>query len=166
MNKIVVFTDGSVPNNQSKTEKCGGIGVFFGDNDPRNISETFNSNEIKITNNTMEFLAVIKAIKQIENYNQTMNKIIIISDSEYLINSMTKWVQNWEKNNWKKSNKKPIENLNYVVELYELTKKYNIKFRHQRSHLKSPLDKNTKEYKLWYGNYMADQLAFSAANKC
>jgi ribonuclease HI len=163
MTKIVIFTDGSVPNNQSKNAVCGGIGVFFGDNDPRNISETFTSSEIKVTNNTMEFIAAIKGIKQVENTN---SKILIVSDSEYLINSMTKWAKKWKENNWKKSNNKPIENQQLVIELYELTQKYNVKYLHQRSHLNPPKDKTTKEYKLWYGNFMADKLAFSASTNC
>jgi ribonuclease HI len=164
--KTIVFTDGSVPNNQAKHGKCGGIGVFFGDNDPRNISETFTESTHKITNNTMEFLAVIKAIETIEINNQTCDSIIVVSDSEYLIKSMTEWVFNWEKNNWKKSNKKPVENIDYVKKLHNLTKKYNVKYKHQRSHKVSPSDKTSKEYKLWYGNDMADKLAFSAAKKC
>lgn len=165
MTKIVIFTDGSVPNNQSKKSKCGGIGVFFGDNDVRNISEKF-TDEIKITNNTMEYLAVIKAVKKLKEYKQTDNEIIIISDSEYLIKSMTIWIHNWEKNNWKKSDKKPVENLPLVQKLFKYTKKYNIKYKHQRSHQIPPIDKTSKEYKLWYGNDMADKLAFSAATSC
>ena len=62
--EIVVFTDGSAINNGSKNAK-GGVGVFFADNDPRNISKSIvNSNgngnsKNKVTNNICELIGVI-----------------------------------------------------------------------------------------------------------
>ena len=68
--KISIFCDGSALNNNSKkADRAGGIGVFFGDDDQRNISEIITL--AKITNQVAELLACIKAlyILKNENYN-------------------------------------------------------------------------------------------------
>ena len=48
---LYIYIDGSCLNNQSKKNKCGGYGVFFGDNDPRNVSKYLEHH--KITNNIL-----------------------------------------------------------------------------------------------------------------
>ena len=74
----------------------GGIGVFFGDNDDRNISELLKIDNV--TNNKCELIACIRAIEKIKNIN--LFNLIIFTDSEYLIKSITLWYDNWEKKNF------------------------------------------------------------------
>ena len=109
---IQVFTDGSSFNNGSKTKKhSGGIGVFFGKNHPDNKSIKIKNEPI--TNNIAELKACIMAIKivlvsiNIPNNNFNINSetpidIEIYTDSEYVINSITKWAKLWKFNGWKK----------------------------------------------------------------
>ena len=165
----LVFTDGSSFNNGSKTQKhYGGIGVFFGDNE-ENISEQL---EGKITNNIAELKACKKAIETItqqkdfdKNTNTIYNKkIVIYTDSEYVLNCMTKWCKTWCNNNWTKFNfrskkQDPVKNKELLESLYKLYKMYNIKIKHIRAHQNEPINKNSLEYILWYGNKMADLLA-------
>ena len=159
--EITIFTDGSTLNNQKKGNRIGGYGVFFGDNDIRNISVLLKeTKDFKVTNNVAELLACIKGVEKIMNDNYT--KILICTDSMYVLNSMTKWAKKWEKNNWINSKGKQVENIDLVKKLYEFTKLYNIKYKHIRSHMKEP-KKDTEEYFYWYGNNMADKLAVDAA---
>ena len=100
---IKVFTDGSTINNGKRIEiVSGGVGVYFGKNDGRNISKKVISK--KVTNNVCELMACILAIEQVILSEDTMDfvDIKIYSDSEYTINSVIKWADNWEKNNYKK----------------------------------------------------------------
>ena len=70
------------------------------------------------TNNRMELMAVIMALKSIEN----IECIILFSDGKYVIDGITKWIEKWKINNWKSSNKKPVKNVDLWKELDELTK--------------------------------------------
>jgi ribonuclease HI len=154
---IVVYTDGACINNGKINAKAG-YGVFFGDMDSRNKSVPILSG--KITNQVAELMAIIEAIEIIllENNNPT---IIIKSDSRYCIDCATKWGCKWEKNGWKNSSGKIIENYDLVTKLYNYTKKYNIKYEHILSHKYEP-DKHDPKYNDWYGNMMADKLATGA----
>jgi len=166
MNEIHIFTDGSTLNNQNKGNRVGGVGVFFGDDDYRNISyKLVESSKHKVTNQVAELTACIKAIEKIISTELVMGKqIILYTDSMYIVNSMSSWASNWKKNNWKKSDGKVIENVNLMKKLYFLAKNMNVIFRHVKAHKKEP-NKDSPEHKLWYGNYMADKLAVEGSNK-
>lgn len=163
MQDIIIFTDGAVPNNQIKGNRKGGIGVYFGENDIRNISLRINESlQLKVTNQICELQACIEAINTListEKINK--NKIIIRTDSMYIVNTINEWAKKWEKNNWKKSDNKIIQNEKLVKQLYYLSLNFNIKFEHVKAHTKEP-DKESIEYFNWYGNYMADKLAVLA----
>ena len=167
MKVIEIFTDGATPNNQNKGNvgRTGGVGVFFGDDDPRNISiKLKETKSLKVTNNVCELTACLMGIISIittSNINDT--SIIIYSDSKYVIDSITKWSKNWEKNGWLKSDGKPVDNLDLIKKIYYLYLNHNIKFIHVNSHTKEPSDKTSEKYKLWYGNKMADKLAVKSA---
>jgi len=166
-----VYTDGSVINNQRRESKrtYGGIGVYFGYNDKRNISQPFF--EFPITNNRTEIKAVIKALEsfmqdKIERKDQNKEKIIIHTDSQYVIKSITIWIIKWKKNKWKTANGKDVLNKDLLFCLDHLINLYKdfliIDFKFIKSHRdKSEISKNKKsiEYKNWYGNQMADKLA-------
>jgi len=159
--KIIVFCDGSALNNNSKKGlRAGGIGVFFGDNDPRNISEPITLE--KITNQVAEILACIKALYILKNEHYT-GLVYIYTDSSYVINCMVNYCKKWEKNNWKKEDKSEIENLDLIKELYNLTKTMKVIYKHVKSHQEPPINKQSDEYKIWYGNYCADGLATEAS---
>ena len=166
MKDIIIFTDGSTLNNQTKGDRKGGIGVFFGDNDERNISLSLEETiENKVTNQVTELLACIKGIeKLVSTCKIDKNKIIIYTDSMYIVNMLTSWAENWEKKNWIKSDGNEVLNLNLVKKLYYYSKNLNIEYRHVKSHTKEP-KKSEPNYELWYGNMQADKLAVEAANK-
>ena len=166
MNSIIrLFTDGSANN---KSKKIGGIGVYYPNDNIKNISEKIIKTEkINITNQTMELLAAIKGLnKLIENIYIADKKIELYTDSKYLINCIEKWFEKWEKNNWKGSNGKSIKNLYLIKKLYYYSKNMNVNFKWVNAHQKEPnINKNSDEYKKWYGNNQADMLAQNARNK-
>lgn len=158
--EIVVFTDGSAINNGSKNAK-GGVGVFFADNDPRNISKSVvNSNtKNKVTNNICELIGVILAIEKIVETEPTMSKlrIVLMTDSEYIVKSVLKYSINWRKNGYKNKQGKTIKNIVLMKKVIELVEKYNVKLHHCQAHRTEPKDPYKR--KIWYGNKMADLLA-------
>ena len=88
---IHIFTDGSCINNGKKNSK-GGVGVFFGDNDPRNISQELTCD--KITNQVAELTAISMALDIVQDYKDI---VYIYSDSSYCINIFVNWIKSWEK---------------------------------------------------------------------
>lgn len=163
-NEIHIFTDGSTLNNQKKGSRKGGIGVFFGDDDVRNISiPLIESSKVKVTNQVAELLACCKGIEYLYS-SQKVNskKVIIYTDSMYIVNIINSWAKNWEKNNWTKSDGKIVDNLNLVKKIYYYSINFKIEFKHVRSHQKEPT-KDDPNYYIWYGNKMADELATNAA---
>tara|TARA_B100001093_G_scaffold511673_2_gene580036 strand:+ start:252 stop:755 length:504 start_codon:yes stop_codon:yes gene_type:complete len=166
MNSIDIFTDGSTLNNQVKGKRKGGIGVFFGDDDPKNISLSLEeSDDNKVTNQVAELSACIKAIEKllseqlIEN-----NKIVIYTDSMYIVNMINLWADKWKQNDWIKSDGNEVLNLDLVKKLYYYSKNLSIEYKHVKSHKKEPQKDDPKHY-LWYGNMQADRLAVDAASK-
>ena len=80
------------------------------------------------TNNKMELQAVVEAIKFV-NSQCLGNDLCIYSDSQYVINGITKWIENWIKKEWKK-----IKNVELWKELYKLTKGKNIQWEWVKAH--------------------------------
>ena len=110
---LVVFTDGACPNNGYNAQK-GGIGVYFGDNDPRNISECVYGNHV--TNNHMELLAIQRALEYF--IRQDLDKeMIIYTDSMYCINCLTLWRKGWKQRKWMKTDGKEILNSQLIQKL-------------------------------------------------
>jgi ribonuclease HI len=111
MESNYIFIDGSCLNNGCKNSK-GGYGVFFGDEDPRNICKKLVISPIitKITNNTAELMACLEALNILETNLLENKKNYIVTDSKYLYQSIIDWIPIWEKNNWKKRDGKIIEN--------------------------------------------------------
>lgn len=162
MKKIKIFTDGSSLNNNKSSNRSGGIGVFFGVDDPRNISKKLESD--KITNQVAELLACYQGILTLITTQRVNDKkIYVYTDSKYMIDSITKYALDWEQNGWKKKKNKEIMNLDLIQKIFYFYQNLNIKFKHINSHQKEPSDKKSKEYKLWFGNMMADKLATNAA---
>jgi ribonuclease HI len=163
-NKLCVYTDGSCLNN-GKKNSIGAIGIYFSDDDTDNQGQVIDNEGNKITNQTMELLACVQALKIIKEKitnSLTIKIIYIFTDSTYIINSMTKWYNNWEKNGWKTTKGKDVENKELIQLLYNLKNDFIVIFKHIRSHQDEPLKKDTYEYNNWYGNYMADKLATTA----
>lgn len=104
MKTILIFTDGACANNQS-AENVGGWGAALTYQDQ--IKELCGG-EKNTTNNRMEMLAVIEALKALKS--KTI-PIKIYSDSAYLVNCFKEgWHINWQRNGWMNSQKKPVEN--------------------------------------------------------
>ena len=130
---ITIYTDGSSKGNPGP----GGFGaIIFGENDSSKgnvlsiMVKEIGGREEKTTNNRMEMMAAIKALKNTPKNSE----IEIFSDSEYLINGITKWIINWQKNNWKTKNKKQVLNKDLWQELLAEVEKRNVEWEKVLGH--------------------------------
>lgn len=127
---INVYTDGACSNN-GKPDARAGFGIWFGDNDERNISESFTGPQ---TNNRAELLAIIKALTILRDEIEQGQPVIIYSDSLYSIRCCTTYGEKMLKKGWQTKGE-DIPNRQLVEVAYDFVKKYNnIKFKHIRAH--------------------------------
>ena len=144
-----VYTDGACSNNGTKYAKAG-MGVYFGKNDPRNVSRIVNGRQ---TNNVAELSAIIETYSIIDKDIKSNKKICIATDSKYCITCATTYGTRMNRDNWKNN----IPNKELVKTLYKLYNGNitNVKLQHVKAHTS-----NTDIHSV--GNFHADRLATEA----
>lgn len=86
------------------------------------------------TNNRMELLAIKQALEALE----IGRSIIIFSDSQYCINSLTIWGANWKKYGWKNYSGQTIKNRDLLEPLLTLVSLHDVTFQHVKGHSDNP----------------------------
>jgi len=148
MNKdIEIYTDGSSLGNPGP----GGCGAVFVENNK--IIHELGLFDKNTTNNRMEVSAVIETLKYI-NKNYKNNNITIFADSNYVLNGITSWIFNWEKNGWRTANKKEVMNQDLWKELIALVRDCGTKINWQK----------VKGHSGHVYNDRADEIATTCAN--
>ncbi|PID83443.1 ribonuclease HI [Candidatus Campbellbacteria bacterium] len=131
MKKMLIYTDGSSLNNPGD----GGWGVIFFANKKVMEMAGYQANA---TNNQMEMMAIYKAFETIISKNAQEYDIQIYSDSKYVIQGLTEWIESWIKNGWKNSAKKEVKNKKLWQNIYNMEKMIKtdnkIKYFHVKAH--------------------------------
>jgi ribonuclease HI len=120
---IKIYTDGSCLNNPGN----GGWAAIINDNDK---IIKISGGEKNTTNNKMELMAPISALKKIDKD----KKVEIYTDSKYVKLGITEWIHKWTKNNWQTSKKEDVKNKELWIELFELTKSFEINWIWVKAH--------------------------------
>tara|TARA_A100001015_G_scaffold212452_1_gene238266 strand:- start:1024 stop:1446 length:423 start_codon:yes stop_codon:yes gene_type:complete len=134
--KLKIYTDGACSGNPGKG---GWAAIILDGNNQSSISGSVN----KTTNNRMELIAAIMALKKIKK----KSDITIFTDSRYVKDGITDWIKKWKLNNWKNSNKKPVKNKDLWINLDNLCRKHSVNWRWVKAHAGNKL------------NNLADELA-------
>mgnify|MGYP001143824857 FL=1 len=156
MDEIIVFTDGSYMKNVKGGEKSG-YGIYFPNGELKNIGRPFTHKPL--TNQRAELYAIFKALYYITT-ELNVKRIKIYTDSEYSLKSMTIWIKNWKRNNWKTAAGKPVKNLDIIHNIDDIMQNFKgkIEFHHVNSHTG-----NQDNFSIW--NDEADKLAKEGAFK-
>ena len=126
---IEIHTDGSCLENPGN----GGWAAIINTNG--NIKK-ISGNEKNTTNNRMELMAPINALKNINSDEE----IIVYTDSQYVKLGITEWINSWVKNNWKTSKKEEVKNKDLWTELHNLNKTLKVKWIWIKAHAGNPLN--------------------------
>lgn len=86
------------------------------------------------TNNRMELQAVIESLRYVVRNELAGVTVTIHTDSQYVRNGITVWIQTWLKNGWKTSAKKPVKNQDLWVRLHELNEMVHARWNWVRGH--------------------------------
>jgi ribonuclease HI len=151
---LVAFCDGSALKNGSYSCKAG-YACVFPHNQDWNVAAPL-SGRLK-TNNRAEYCAALEALKRanIEDPSR-QQKLYICTDSQLLINSMTKWIVKWKDNHWKKADGTPVGNQDLLQHLLAAQGHRIVDWIHVKAHT------GKKDWKSRW-NDIADRMAKEAA---
>ena len=99
MTEVVIYTDGACSGNPGP----GGWGAVLRWN---GTQKELHGGEPQTTNNRMELMAAIQALEALNR----PSRVQLHTDSTYLLNGITKWIEGWERNGWRTSAKRPVKN--------------------------------------------------------
>ena len=122
--KIKIYTDGACSGNQGKG---GWAAIILDDNENQT---KISGSENRTTNNRMELMAAIMALKKIKKESE----ILIYTDSKYVKDGITEWIKKWKLNNWRSSNKKPVKNKDLWIILDNSCQKHKISWKWVKGH--------------------------------
>lgn len=121
---VDVYTDGSCSGNPGP----GGWAavIIFG-----NIEKEISGGDVLTTNNRMEMIAAIEALKQLKK----PCRVRLHSDSAYLVNAFTNgWIESWKKNGWKNSTRQTVSNIDLWQQLDVLSEQHDIEWIKVKGH--------------------------------
>lgn len=122
--EVTIYTDGGASPNPG----IGGYGiVLIKGEHQREIS----GGAMDTTNNRMELTAVIEGLAALTK----PCRVTLHSDSKYVVDAINKgWVAGWQKRNWRKADKKPVENKDLWLRLLPLLEQHEVTFHWVRGH--------------------------------
>ncbi len=120
---IKIYTDGSCIENPGKG---GWAAIILNNGNKIEIK----GNKENTTNNQMELLAPIQALKKIPKG----SKVQIFTDSKYVKSGITEWIHNWKKNGWKTASKQDVKNKELWLELDLLNNEFEINWNWVKAH--------------------------------
>ena len=140
---LKIYTDGGSRGNPG----IGGWGVVFYDGDE--IVKELKGSEEMTTNNRMELTAAIEALKNVE----VGSSVELHTDSTYVKDGITSWIDNWKRNGWRTAAKKPVKNQDLWIALDEQIARVDVSWHWVKGHDGDP------------GNERADALCNEAMDE-
>uniref|UniRef100_UPI0040474126 ribonuclease HI n=2 Tax=Orrella sp. TaxID=1921583 RepID=UPI0040474126 len=133
---VEIWTDGACKGNPGR----GGWGALL---KFAHHEKTLFGGETHTTNNRMEMMAVIEALRALKK----PCRVVLHTDSTYVQKGMTEWIAGWKARQWRKSDKKPVLNADLWQLLDAMVGEHDVQWRWVRGHDGDP------------GNERADELA-------
>lgn len=120
---IEIFTDGACKGNPGP----GGWGVLLRLGEHQ---KSLYGGELLTTNNRMELMAAIQGLTALKR----PAKVILTTDSEYVMKGIREWLPNWKKRGWKTAAKQPVKNADLWQQLDVLAAQHEVEWRWVRGH--------------------------------
>ena len=124
---IDIFTDGACRGNPGP----GGWGVIL--RSGSHEKELFGG-EQSTTNNRMELRAAIEGLAALKR----PSRVTVTTDSQYVRQGITQWIEGWKRNRWRTSAKKPVKNQDLWQLLDELTSRHEVTWEWVKGHSGHP----------------------------
>lgn len=124
---IQIFTDGACRGNPGP----GGWGVIL--RSGSHEKELFGG-ELSTTNNRMELRAAIEGLAALKR----PSRVTVTTDSQYVRQGITQWIEGWKRNQWRTSAKKPVKNQDLWQLLDQLTGRHEVTWEWVKGHSGHP----------------------------
>ncbi len=134
--QVIIYTDGACKGNPGP----GGWGAYL---QYQGKVKDLHGGEAETTNNRMELMAAIQALETLKRPCQ----VKLYTDSKYVLQGITEWMENWKKRGWKTAAKKPVKNEDLWRRLDEALQRHQVEWQWVRGHTGD------------IGNEKADELA-------
>ena len=134
MKQIEIFTDGACSGNPGP----GGWGVLLR---WKGVTKELYGGEADTTNNRMELTAAIKALNALKE----PCEVDLYTDSVYVRNGISSWIDSWKANNWKTSAKKPVKNAELWQQLDEARLRHKVSWHWVKGHAGHPENERCDE---------------------
>lgn len=135
MKQVIIYTDGACSGNPGP----GGWAAILMYRDKKLEISGY---EAHTTNNRMELTAPIQALRRLKE----PCEVCVYSDSTYLVNAFEKhWLESWQRQGWKKSDKKPVENQDLWQELLKISGTHSIRWIKVKGHADNPFNNRCDE---------------------
>lgn len=125
--KVTIYTDGSCLGNPGPG---GWAALLISFSNGKRVEKEISGRKADTTNNQMELLAAIKALGALKKG----CLIDLYTDSKYVINGITEWMDGWIARGWKNASNKPVANKNYWIKLNEATTPHTIRWHWVKGH--------------------------------
>ncbi|MEX0906042.1 MAG: ribonuclease HI [Balneolaceae bacterium] len=133
--EVKLYTDGACSGNPGP----GGWGALLIWNGKE---KEISGGEPHTTNNRMEMKAVIEGLRSLNK----PCRVKIHSDSALIINAFTKgWIRNWQRKNWRKADKKPVENKELWEEIVKEMARHRVEWIKVKGHSNNRLNNRVDE---------------------
>jgi ribonuclease HI len=123
MKTVKIYTDGACRGNPG-LGGWGALMIFEGK------EKELCGGQENTTNNQMELKAAIEALKALSE----PCMVELTTDSKYVMQGITLWIDNWKRNNWKTATKKDVKNKDLWIELYDLKSQHQIDWKWVKGH--------------------------------
>ncbi|MDA3939676.1 MAG: ribonuclease HI [Spirochaetia bacterium] len=128
METIIIYTDGGCRGNPGP----GGWAYIL---KVDSIEKSRSGGDPYTTNNKMELTAVIRSLETVLKDSELSKKAIELhTDSQYVKNGISSWINNWIRNGWMTAAKKPVKNKELWIELKEVSDKLNVTWKWVKGH--------------------------------
>ncbi len=131
---VEIYTDGACSGNPGP----GGWGVLMRYN---GHEKEMCGGEDETTNNRMEMMAVIEALKALKK----RSNVKLYTDSKYVMQGITEWMDGWKAKGWKTASKKPVKNKDLWLELDDGVQQHNVEFIWVKGHAGHPENERADE---------------------
>ena len=134
MTDVIIYTDGACSGNPGP----GGWGAILVHGENR---KELSGGEPETTNNRMELQAAIEALGALKR----PCKVALYTDSVYVRDGITKWIQGWQRNGWRTAAKKPVKNVELWQTLLAALQQHDVDWHWVKGHAGHPENERADE---------------------
>ena len=133
MTDVIIYTDGACSGNPGP----GGWGAILVHGENR---KELSGGEPETTNNRMELQAAIEALGALKR----PCKVAVYTDSVYVRDGITKWIQGWQRNGWRTAAKKPVKNVELWQALQAALQQHDVDWHWVKGHAGHPRERTRR----------------------